>query len=137
SIGVADIGVGVRLSLGSNYPTLTDRAAILEAIKPGVSGAMRGPLGSSDNAGAGLFITRRLSQATGGYFAVGSGDALFRTSNAQRPPADEKLVLDIARYPGTLVCVEVGLDKADFVSTFAEARQAFSTELGRRRDEVA
>jgi anti-sigma regulatory factor (Ser/Thr protein kinase) len=130
SIGVADTGIGIRLSLGSNHPTLTDRAALIEAIKPGVSGAQQGPFGSSDNAGAGLFITRRLSQATDGYFAVGSGDALFRTSKAAVRPSDDRLVIDISRFGGTLVCVEIGLDhEGDFAGTFAEARAAFSSQL--------
>jgi anti-sigma regulatory factor (Ser/Thr protein kinase) len=138
SIGVADTGIGIRESLGANYPMTTDRKAILQAIKPGVSGAQRGPFGSSDNAGAGLFITRRLSQASGGYFAVASGEAIFRSSNAARPPGDDQLVLDIAPYPGTIVSVEVGLDQeSDFATTFADARAAFGAQAKTGRKEIA
>jgi len=134
SIGIADAGQGIRASLGTNYPFATDRKAVLEAIKPGVSGAT----GRADNAGAGLFITRRLSAATGGYFAVGSGEAMFRSSLAQRPPSEDRLMIDIPHYPGTIVSVELGLDPdADFARTFAEAREAFGSQIVGRRTDIA
>ncbi len=111
SLGIADTGRGVRASLSGKYVVNTSADAVLKAIEPGVSGVVGGMYGSSDNAGAGLFVTRRLSRETRGYFAIASGDAMFRSSIARKSPPDSELVLSIAPYGGTVVCVEVGLSK--------------------------
>lgn len=77
SIGIADCGVGIRSTIKRNYPKIrTHKEALLKAIEPGATGAVQGEYGSADNAGAGLFITRRVSSATRGYFGLASGDAL-------------------------------------------------------------
>jgi anti-sigma regulatory factor (Ser/Thr protein kinase) len=93
SIGVADAGIGIRQSLAGNYPTESDGEALLTAIRPGTTGALH----RAENAGAGLFFTRGLSTATNGYFAVGFGDAMFRTSLARQAPFDTELVFPITR----------------------------------------
>ncbi len=137
SIGIADCGMGVRKSLGRNHPHSTDSKAVLHAIRAGVTGALGGPYGSSDNAGAGLFITRRLCDATNGYFALGSGDAIFRTSLAAKRPRDESQVRSIGSFPGTVVSVEIGLDPdSDFDTTLGLARHAFGEQMDKRRAEV-
>ena len=123
SIGIADAGVGIRSSLRHNYPDLaSDGDAILTAMRPGVTGAV----GRSENAGAGLFFTRGLASSTNGYFAVGSGDAMFRTSRATQAPFDTELVFPISAYPGTVVCVEISLDqRIDFNEFLADTRELF------------
>jgi anti-sigma regulatory factor (Ser/Thr protein kinase) len=138
SIGIADRGIGVLGSLAKNYALSGDTEAILKAIQPGVTGAQSTMYGAPDNAGAGLFITRRLSEETGGYFAIGSGSAMFRTSTAVRRPKDSNLVFDIGHVPGTIVSVEIGLESEnEFNETLAMAREAFGAR-GRqdRREEV-
>lgn len=138
SLGIADRGIGVLGSLSKNYTLADDREAILKAIQPGVTGAQKTMYGAPDNAGAGLFITRRLSEETGGYFAIGSGSAMFRTSAAKRRPKDARLVFHIGHFPGTVVCVEIGLESEnEFNETLAMAREAFGAR-GRqdRRAEV-
>lgn len=123
SIGIADAGIGVRSSLRHNYPDLgSDGDGLLTAIRPGTTGAV----GRSENAGAGLFFTRGLASSTNGYFAVGSGDAMFRTSRAVQAPFDTELVFPIAPYPGTVVCVEISLDHPiDFNEFLADTRESF------------
>jgi hypothetical protein len=111
SLGIADTGRGIRASLMGKYVVNTSEDALLKAIEPGVSGAVGGIYGASENAGAGLFVTRRLSEATHRYFGIASGDAMFRSSTAKKPPVDSDLVLSIAPYSGTVVCVEIGLAK--------------------------
>jgi hypothetical protein len=61
SLGIADTGRGVLTSLRGKYQLTSSADAVLKAMEPGVSGAVQGMYGSSDNAGAGLFVTRRLS----------------------------------------------------------------------------
>lgn len=116
SVGVADTGIGVRTSLSQNYhEATTDAAAVQLAVEPGVSGAVRTGYGSSNNAGAGLFYTRRLAQSSDQYFALCSGNAMFRTSTAKRKPADSNLVFPIQTFPGTVVCANFALEnEVDF-----------------------
>ncbi len=121
SIGVADCGQGVRSTISRNYPDVaSDRDAVLKAIQPGTTGAFGALYGATENGGVGLFVTRNLAAASGGYFALVSGDAMFRTSLAKRPAADDMLVYPISRYPGTIVCVEIGLDESIEITEFLE-----------------
>lgn len=123
SIGIADAGIGIRSSLRHNYPDIdSDTDALLTAIRPGTTGAV----GRSENAGAGLFFTRNLATSTNGYFAIGSGEAMFRTSRARQAPLDAALVFPISKYPGTIVCVEITLDQPiDFNEFLADTRESF------------
>jgi len=59
SIAVADCGSGISKHLGQAYPEARNdnSAALSLAMRPGITGAQRGMYGTSDNAGAGLFIT--------------------------------------------------------------------------------
>jgi hypothetical protein len=139
SIGVADAGVGIQATLSRNVPDLdTDAKAILSAIQFGTTGAVPGVYGTPENAGAGLFYTRGLSAATNGYFAVASGDALFRTSRARQLPLDSTLVFPIAPYPGTIVCAEIGLDRPIDLNEFlADTRDAFIEASQRTADQAS
>lgn len=122
SLGIADTGRGVRASLAGKYVVNSSADALLKAIEPGVSGAIGGMYGASDNAGAGLFVTRRLSQATRRYFGIASGEAIFRSSTAKKSPPDPELVQAIASYSGTMVCVEMGLSTTfDYSKILREA----------------
>lgn len=80
SIAVADCGQGIASHLGGVYPEAlqSDRVALALAMRPGVTGARPGPYGTTENAGAGLFITRCIAKGTGGYFAIASGSAAYR-----------------------------------------------------------
>lgn len=138
SIGVADTGVGVRSTIQRNYVVKSHGEALLKAIQPGVSGASRELYGSSDNAGAGLFITRRVTNATRGYFLIASGDAMFRSSIAVRQPRDDKLMKPISYFPGTIVSVEIGLDQgADFSEILSLARKAFGGRMRQRQADLS
>jgi hypothetical protein len=84
SIAVADCGSGIAAHLANSYPEArtNNRVALQLAMKPGVTGARQSGSGmyggATDNAGAGLFFTRAIAKATGGYFALLSGDGVFR-----------------------------------------------------------
>lgn len=140
SIGVADCGMGVRGSLSRNYNLESDADAVLTSIQPGTTGAVHGMYGYPDNAGAGLFYTRSLSEMTGSYFALGSGTTMFRTSLARQQRLDHDLIFPINRYPGTVVCVEVGLDVpidfADFLSETSDSFTKAAEQTGRRAREL-
>lgn len=139
SVGVADTGRGIRESLRWNYPDIAeDGEALLKAIQPGVTGAVATQYGRSNNAGAGLFYTRRLAEVSGQYFGLGSGAAIFRTSTAQKRPPDNRLAFEISPFPGTLVSVNFALEReVDFDDFLQATGREFSHLDDRLREDVA
>lgn len=137
SIGVADTGRGILASLKPNYPELADDSeALLSAIQPGVTGSQPDLYGSSNNAGAGLFYTRRLAESSDQYFGLVSGGAIFRSSLAQKLPPEEEMVFPISPYPGTIVCVNLSLHPEvsfdDFLQVAGRAFNRLNEELRER-----
>lgn len=134
SIAVADCGQGITSHLGVVHPEAlaSDTIALGLAMRPGVTGAQPGPYGTSDNAGAGLFITRCIAKGTGGYFCLASGHAGFRQRRSREGDVDEiNLFVDpyddprhdkfnfAAGWHGTIVGLEIRTDKiADYDGFF-------------------
>ncbi len=133
TIAVADCGGGVADHLGYLYPEAKDddREALRLAMTPGVTGAQPGMYGSTDNAGAGLFITRAIAKATGGYFVLASGSALFRIKREKKK--DRRLVFHDAyidprhdewkspnSWHGTVAAVEIATDEIQDFHAFFE-----------------
>jgi hypothetical protein len=98
TIGVADCGQGITSHLSHKYPDVSndDTVAIGLAMQPGVTGALPGMYGTSENAGAGLFITRCIAKGTGGYFLLASGRAGYRLRRARSH--DEMIELSADPY---------------------------------------
>ena len=141
SIGVADAGIGVRSTLARTEPGLdTDRDAVLRAMEFGTTGAIPGVYGTGDNAGAGLYFTRRLSWATARYFALASGDALFKLSQRERQPRDDQLVAESRHGPALSCAVEIGLDWElnfeDFLKATRASYSARSQEASERAERL-
>jgi anti-sigma regulatory factor (Ser/Thr protein kinase) len=124
SIAVADCGIGIAQHLGANYEAVrgNDRAALVLAMQPGITGAARGMYGTPENAGAGLFITRSIAKGTGGYFLAVSGDACYRLRRAHREEEQAELFPDPLadrhdlwhlehRWQGTIVAIEVHTER--------------------------
>jgi len=93
------------------------------AMRPGITGAIKGPYGTAENAGAGLFITRCIAKGTGGYFLLVSGKAAYRVRRSlsdddqvtlHPDPFDEercdRWALP-AHWQGTVVAVEIRTDQ--------------------------
>jgi hypothetical protein len=137
TIAVADCGLGITQHIGQAYPdVLNDTPQALSlAMRPGITGARKSMYGSSDNAGAGLFITRAIAKATGGYFVLLSGNAAFRLKRCKHPgelrvfwdPFDEpkhELFTGETPWQGTVAGVEVVTDQVgDFDEFFKWIRQ--------------
>lgn len=134
SIAVADCGQGISEHLGNSYPEARTSSlfALNLAMKPGVTGAQRGIYGTPDNAGAGLFITRAIAKATGGYFVLISGDAAFRLKrrlhdkdqvvyhDAFHEPRHDLLTLH-DRWQGTVAAVEIATEKIPSFTAFFQS----------------
>ncbi len=133
TIAVADCGAGIPEHLGQAYPEArTDSTKALSlAMRPGITGAQRGMYGTPENAGAGLFITRAIAKATGGYFVLLSDNAAFRLRRSI--PRDTQMTLfwdaledprhDLwklnAVWQGTVAAVEIITEKIpDFPGFF-------------------
>lgn len=142
TIAVADCGQGVARHLGRAHPeALADDAIALGlAMRPGVTGAIPGLYGTTDNAGAGLFITRSIAKGTGGYFLFYSGAAAYRLRRTRSPDKQIVLYLDAldeprkdlwrfaAPWEGTVVVVEIRTDRiADFQGFFQWIRKQMPT----------
>ncbi len=133
-IGVADRGKGILSSLHRNYPDLrTDQAAIVEALKPGVTGSK-----SFENAGAGLFFTKSLAKLSSSYFSIYSGKACYRVRKSNPdgqitlfadPLLDKHDLWDNLEYwPGTVVAVDINVGRLKhFRSTLAAIKKAYET----------
>ena len=122
SIAVADCGFGIASSLSNSYPEAEhdDKIALQLSMQLGITGAVKsGMYGSAtENAGAGLFFTRAIAKATGGYFALISGNGAFRIRRL-RKGENPTVYLDAFndrrhnfwtlgwRWPGTVAAAEV------------------------------
>lgn len=138
TIAVSDCGRGIASHLANNFPEAleSDRIALGLAMRPGVTGAMRGLYGTPENAGAGLFITRSIAKGTGGYFLLMSGQAAYRLYRTNNPGEQIRLYFDAldeprhnlwelsSKWSGTTVAVEIRTDKIeDFQGFFQWIRQ--------------
>lgn len=132
TIAVADCGQGVAAHLGQAHPEALedDRVALGLAMRPGITGVLRGMYGTPDNAGAGLFITRSIAKGTGGYFLLYSGRAGYRLRrgssdallhlflDAYDDPRHDSWVFDHT-WIGTVVSVEIRTEHiADYEGFF-------------------
>jgi hypothetical protein len=139
SIGVADCGIGLLASLSRAHQIVNERDAIVEALKPGITGAPPQMYGSPDNAGVGLFFTKSIAKASGEYFAILSGSAAFRLRRRRRKRREIlKLYIDplndrhdlyegLPVWRGTVVAVDIGVRaERRFESTMTLIRHAIS-----------
>ncbi len=137
SIGVADCGIGVLRSLGRTHNFASDREAILGALRPGITGAPPGAYGTAENAGVGLFFTKSIAKASRQYFAIISGDAVFRLRRAKwgeafrlyaDPLRDRHDIFDgLPASNGTVVAVDIGVGHMrSFEATMNAIRVAIS-----------
>lgn len=133
TLAVADCGQGIASHLRHKYPEVTsdDTSAIGLAMQPGITGALPGLYGTSENAGAGLFITRCIAKGTGGYFLLASGNAGYRLRRSERQDQMLKLYADPyaedrhdrwrfhSPWLGTVVSVEIRTEAiADYQGFF-------------------
>lgn len=81
---VADVGIGIKNHLRQSYPSLvTDTEAILQAIKPKVSGTFGRPTsnyGKINNAGLGLFFSSNFAQKLKADMFIVSGNGFVHIS---------------------------------------------------------
>jgi anti-sigma regulatory factor (Ser/Thr protein kinase) len=144
AVGVADMGIGIRQSVGVFHHAPSDLDAIHLALRPGITGATARPGGNEQNAGAGLFFTKSIARVSRNHFVVYSGSAMFKLlqgpRNEQRvllsdPAADRaRRQTDLPPWPGTAIGIDISVGThAEFTELLAEIRGAYYLDLNARK----
>jgi anti-sigma regulatory factor (Ser/Thr protein kinase) len=152
SVGVADLGRGIRSSLAEHHVVRSDLDAIHLAMQPGITGTSPNFGGNEYNAGAGLFFTKSMARASRNFFVVYSGDALFKLLKG--PETGERVLYadpvrdlatrhsGLARWEGTAIGIDLAVDAhstfqqllADIYATYRlEVRSAKKDRFKRAR----
>jgi hypothetical protein len=138
SIGVADCGMGITESLSNVMTISNDSDALMQALRPGVSGASKTMYGSPDNAGAGLFYNKCIAHASNEYFGILSGKAAFRlrkkqiTSDFKIDPSDDNhdIYDDIHPWKGTVAAINVNISSGnEFSNLMKKILSTYSTHF--------
>lgn len=143
SLGIADMGMGIRASIGRFHRAPTDLDAIHLALTPGVTGATGRIGGNEQNAGAGLFFTKSIARTSHNFFVVYSGTAMFKLLPG---PATKQPVLmadpsadratresDLPSWPGTCIGIDINVTPdADFAALLADVRTAYGLDVRER-----
>jgi anti-sigma regulatory factor (Ser/Thr protein kinase) len=125
TIAVADVGKTIPRDIRDRYERergeLNDLAAFRAALEPHTSGATADP---RNNAGLGLYMTRRLAQVTGGKFWLVSAGCRARDDiDATALSSGEILVEPLANpWPGTVVAVTLHPRTFNYDATMSALR---------------
>lgn len=124
SIGISDIGDGLKKALTKYHSPDSDRRALELALTPGISGSTKRIGGNYENAGAGLFFTKCIAQATHNHFLIYSGSAYYKLKYRKNQmfkdfnpkPFDDfcSIKENLPYFPGTVVGIDINIkdDKA-------------------------
>ena len=138
SIGVADMGIGLKKSLSVSYTVKDELEAIKLALTPGITGTTSKPGGSAQNAGFGLFLIKSIAYIGGNFFNIMSGDKMYKLLQKQKgsyklngnPFDDRHSVLSIPFWNGVAVGVDISLDKTtEFTSLLSTIYKFYSAEV--------
>ena len=136
-IGISDAGVGILETMQFHHKVANHRDAILLALKPGVTGTTARLGGTPDNAGAGLFITKSIAQATRNHFLIYSGDSYYKlrltpqgsTIEYHADPLEDAHTIgaNIPSFRGTLVGIDLNISDSpvfkDLISNIGDVFQ--------------
>lgn len=142
-IGIADTGVGIKKTINHSHKAWSDMEAIKLALKPGITGTTEEEGGTSDNAGAGLFIIKSIAASNRDFFMIYSGDSMYKllkrkTKKLQLhadPDGDshsEKT--DLPYWEGTVVGIDISLERTESFGMLLEAiHDAYSKAIKERK----
>ena len=82
---IMDDGNGILKTLKGKYPKLmSEQEAIIEAMKPGVSGADFTQNNKYNNSGFGLYVLSEFAKRYGSIMIVSGSDLVYRTAGDER-----------------------------------------------------
>ena len=143
-IGISDVGVGIRTTIGRSHKVANDLEAIQLALTPGVTGTTAREGGTEQNAGAGLFFIKSIASVNGDFFTIYSGTALYkllRQHSKKRhllhadPLRDRHSTRDDLPYwHGTAVGIDMALDEHEkFSALLDHVRETYSRAVRERK----
>lgn len=108
-IAVSDAGIGIHDSMKSMHPGIPSAGVALErAILPRYSGAFpRWKMGTSQNAGLGLFFISEMVKILGGRLLISSRGATLTIQGETEEDSDNKINLYDNDSSGTIVAFEI------------------------------
>lgn len=139
AIGVADSGQGILTHIRRYHNVRTDAAAIVHALRPGITGTTSRIGGTERNAGAGLFFTRNIAKASNNMFVIYSGKALYKLRHSKETPLT--LWSDATRDPcsvhddlpywqGTAIGIDIATTRTRSFSALLQLiRKAYSVDV--------
>lgn len=140
SLGVADIGIGLRESLNKFHHPVDDWHAIRLALKPGITGTTARFGGTDYNGGAGLFFTKSIAAMSRNYFVIASNTAMFKLKpekvgkeiklNSDPERDHHQTVVGLPKIPGTIVGIDISITAEDsFKDLMAQIRDAYRIDI--------
>ena len=143
-IGIADTGVGIRKTINRSYATTSDLGAIKLALWPGITGTTKKEGGTELNAGAGLFFIKSIARVNRDFFALYSGNALYKLLKGSleskiklhADPFEDKHSKgeNFPFWNGTVVGVDISLDTSREFSILLDfIRDVYKMAIQERR----
>lgn len=144
SIGVCDVGIGIRSTIQRSHLVDDDISALKLSLTPGVTGVTSKAGGDEVNAGAGLFFIKSIAKVNRDFFMIYSGDAMYKLLKV---PAGKKIRLCIDpfddRYSqmeklpywqGTAVGIDISLEQHQrFEELLDMIRKAYRPAISGRK----
>lgn len=145
SIGIADLGLGIKKTINKSHIASTDTESIFLALTPGITGTTSKPGGTAQNAGAGLFFIKSIAKINGDFFVIYSGDSMFKLLKDPsekirlhtNPKSDRHTIKENLPYwPGTAVGIDITIDEQGDIKDFLSfLRKIFHTEVKEKKKE--
>ena len=143
-IGIADAGVGIKTTINRSYPAKNDLEAIQLALWPGITGTTKKEGGTEQNAGAGLFFIKSIASVNRDFFVIYSGNGFYKLLknsptkrlhlNADPSKDRHSKSTDLPFWQGTIVGIDIALDKTDKFSLLLDAiRKTYTTAVRERK----
>ncbi len=145
SIGVADLGVGIKRTIEVSHEAPTDLAAINLALMPGVTGTTKRIGGTELNAGAGLFFIKSIAKVNRDFFVIYSGNAMYKLLKEKKesiklyanPKHDHHSERnDLPYWTGTAVGIDISVEQnQDFSALLDLIRKVYRLDIRERTRE--
>ncbi|WP_157103743.1 ATP-binding protein [Nocardia harenae] len=139
AVAVADHGIGIRNSITRFHPAVDDRAAIVKAFEPGISGATSKFGGNENNGGAGLFFMKAMATMARCHMVAVSGESAMKLRRTEvgdvavQPSLDTDKVLwrDTGEYyPGTAIGIDIQVrPEIKFNDLLSEIRNVYGVRI--------
>lgn len=125
-LGISDAGIGILSGMRGYKYFSSHKDAILAALTPGISGTTKHIGGTEENAGAGLFYTKCIAQATRNHFLIYSGNSYYKLCSTPNnkavefhgdPNEDYKTLKDkLPIFNGTLIGMDIHIEETEAFS---------------------